>query len=106
MSRETEDYVVMDEDITIGCPNHGDFLATPFEHLKGYGCPICRHEEVMKVIKEMNDRLDYCIEHESNAADNHTQIQAGSYSMILHEMYGKTKKILDEYQEIRPAVSK
>ena len=29
MSRETEDYVVMDEDITIGCPNHGDFLATP-----------------------------------------------------------------------------
>ena len=106
MSRETEDYVVMDDDITIGCPNHGDFLATPFEHLKGYGCPICRHEELIKVIKEMNDRLDYCIEHESNVADNHTPIQAGSYSMILHEMYGKTKKILDEYQEIRPAVSK
>ena len=55
----------------------------------------------MKVIKDMNDRLDYCIEHESNAADNHAQIQADSYSMILHEMYGKTKKILDEYQEIR-----
>jgi hypothetical protein len=55
----------------------------------------------MKVIKDMNDRLDYCIEHEANAADNHTPIQAGSYSMILHEMYGKTKKILDEYQEIR-----
>ena len=57
--------------------------------------------EVMKSLKEINDRLDYCIEHEANAADNHTQIQAGSYSMILHEMYGKTKKILDEYQEIR-----
>jgi len=100
MSKE-EEYVIMDEDTIIGCHIHGDFLATPFEHLKGFGCPICRHEEVMKFIKEMNDRLDYCIEHESNAADNHTPIQAGSYSMILHEMYGKTKKILDEYQEIR-----
>ena len=53
MSREKKDYVVMDEDITIGCPDHGAFLATPFEHLQGFGCPICRHEEVMKVIKEM-----------------------------------------------------
>ena len=101
MSREKKDYVVMDEDITIGCPDHGAFLSTPFEHLQGFGCPICRHEEIMKGIKDMNDRLDYCIEHEANAADNHTPIQAGSYSMILHEMYGKTKKILDEYQEIR-----
>ena len=101
MSRDTDKYVIMDEDTIIECHIHGDFLATPFEHLQGFGCPICRHEEVMKVIKEMNDRLDYCIEHESNAADNHTPIQAGSYSMILHEMYGKTKKILDEYQEIR-----
>tara|TARA_R110002074_G_scaffold291373_1_gene463181 strand:- start:349 stop:666 length:318 start_codon:yes stop_codon:yes gene_type:complete len=100
MSKE-EEYVIMDEDTIIGCHIHGDFLATPFEHLKGFGCPICRHEEVMKVIKEMNDRLDYCIEHEVNAADNQTSIQADSYSMIMHEMYGKTKKILDEYKEIR-----
>tara|TARA_R110000824_G_scaffold110649_1_gene258761 strand:+ start:1946 stop:2164 length:219 start_codon:yes stop_codon:yes gene_type:complete len=57
--------------------------------------------EVMKSLKEMNDRLDYCIEHESNAADNHTPIQADSYSMIIHEMYGKTKKILDEFMEVR-----
>ena len=49
--RREEEYVIMDEDTIIGCHIHGDFLATPFEHLKGFGCPICRHEEVMKVIK-------------------------------------------------------
>ena len=36
-----------------------------------------------------------------NVQDNQTSIQADSYSMIMHEMYGKTKKILDEYKEIR-----
>ena len=57
--------------------------------------------EVMKSLKEMNDRLDYCIEHEANAGDNGTQIEIASYSMIIHEMYGKTKKILDEFMEVR-----
>tara|TARA_R110002020_G_scaffold292960_1_gene508424 strand:- start:400 stop:720 length:321 start_codon:yes stop_codon:yes gene_type:complete len=101
MSKEEDKYVIMDEDVTIGCPDHGDFLATPFEHIKGYGCPVCRHEEVMKLLKQINDRLDYCIEHECNAADNHTPIQADSYSKIIHEMYGKTRKMLDEFIEVR-----
>ena len=65
------------------------------------GCPLCRHEEVMSKIKEINDYLDYCIEHESNASDNETSIKAESYSRVIHEMYGKTKKILDEFLEIR-----
>ncbi len=91
----------MDEDTIIGCPRHGDFLATPDEHLKGYGCPICRHEDVMSKIKEINDYLDYFIVHEGEAQDNYVSIKSESYSRVIHEMYGKTKKILDEFQEIR-----
>ena len=53
----------MDEDTTIGCPRHGDFLATPDEHLQGYGCPICRHEEVMSKLKEINDYLEKNLSH-------------------------------------------
>ena len=45
-------YIIMDEDITIGCPQHGGFLSTPDEHLKGYGCPNCRHEDIIKKLKE------------------------------------------------------
>ena len=97
-------FVIMDEDITIGCPQHGDFLSTPDEHLKGYGCPNCRHEDITKKLKEINDYLDYCIEHESNAYDNKTSIQAKSYSTVIHDTYGKTKKILDEFKEIRGKV--
>lgn len=91
----------MDKDITIKCPIHGDFLTTPDEHLKGYGCPVCRHEDVMSRLKEINNYLDYCIEHESNASENETSIKAESYSRVIHDLYGKTKKILDEFQEIR-----
>ena len=81
----------MDEDTTIGCPRHGDFLATPDEHLKGYGCPICRHEDVMSKIKDINDYLDYCIVHEGEAQDNYVSIKSESYSRVIHDMYGKTK---------------
>ena len=90
-------YIIMDEDITVGCPQHGGFLSTPDEHLKGYGCPNCRHEDI-------NDHLYYCIEHESSAHDNKTAIQAESYSTVIHDTYGKTKKILDEFKEIRGKV--
>ncbi len=82
ISRFEEGSIDMDKDITSGCP-------------------LCRHEEVMSKIKEINDYLDYCIEHESNASDNETSIKAESYSRVIHEMYGKTKKILDEFLEIR-----
>ena len=101
MEAKEDKYIEMDKDITIKCPGHGSFLATPDEHLKGYGCPNCIHEVIIKAVKEWNVYLDYCIEHESNAYDNETSIQADSYSQVIHEMYGKTKKLLDEFQEIR-----
>ena len=62
---------------------------------------MIKWKECMSKIKEINDYLDYCIEHESNASDNETSIKAESYSRVIHEMYGKTKKILDEFLEIR-----
>ena len=50
---------------------------------------------------DINDYLDYCIVHEDEAHDNHVSIKSESYSRVIHDMYGKTKKILDEFQEIR-----
>ena len=77
----------MDEDTTIGCPQHGDFLCTPDEHLKGYGCPECRLKDIKDKIKDIVNRLDYCIEHESNASDNGFQINSDNYSNELHSTF-------------------
>ena len=100
-SHFSDKYVIMDEDTTIGCPQHGDFLCTPDEHLKGYGCPECRLEDIKVKIKEVVDRLDYCIEHESNASDNGFSVNSDSYSNELHNTFGKLKIIVDEIVEIR-----
>lgn len=29
--------------VIITCPIHGDFLQTPYHHLRGHGCPYCGH---------------------------------------------------------------
>ena len=97
----SDKYVIMDEDTTIGCPRHGDFLCTPDEHLKGYGCPECRLEDIKVKIKEVVDRLDYCIEHEHNASENGFSVKPDSYSNELHNTFGKLKRIVDEIVEIR-----
>lgn len=34
-------YVKKGEKVVITCPIHGDFLQTPNDHLRGYGCPKC-----------------------------------------------------------------
>jgi hypothetical protein len=34
--------------VTIGCPIHGDFLQTPYNHLDGRGCPDCGREKCVK----------------------------------------------------------
>ena len=36
------DYICMNEHITIKCSIHGDFLQKPRIHLKGSGCPKCK----------------------------------------------------------------
>ena len=35
-------YKLQNEKVTIICPEHGEFLQTPHNHLSGYGCPECK----------------------------------------------------------------
>lgn len=34
------------EKVLIACPDHGEFLQSPWGHISGYGCNLCRHEFV------------------------------------------------------------
>ena len=52
--------------VSIICPEHGEFLQSPREHLKGQGCPICAGNKKMtteQFIEEAksvhNDKYDY-----------------------------------------------
>ena len=49
-------YIYTDAKVIITCPEHGDFLQTPNEHLKGSGCPVCakkkRRKTATQFIKE------------------------------------------------------
>lgn len=35
------EYITLDSKLVITCPEHGDFLQTPDNHLRGSGCPEC-----------------------------------------------------------------
>jgi len=96
-SREDK-YIIMDEDITIGCPQHGGFITTPEEHLKGYGCPNCRHEEVKKDLKKLHDRLEYFICIIEGADDNQGDVSVISYRNAIYELYGKINKLGEKYE--------
>lgn len=37
-------YVNLATEVSIICPQHGDYLQTPTNHLTGTGCPLCREE--------------------------------------------------------------
>lgn len=71
------------EKVCIICPTHGKFWQTPFGHLRGQGCPICRNEKISKAIKKdteyfieksklvHGDRYDYS---KSKYEGTHTKI--------------------------------
>ena len=42
------EYNGVDEKVKIICPEHGVFEQTPYYHLKGHGCPICRYISAAK----------------------------------------------------------
>ena len=92
-------YVIMDEDITIGCPQHGGFITTPEEHLKGYGCPDCRHERLIADIGVIFQRLEDCILTLEEGNNNESSIPVGSYQMVLYELSEKIKKLMGEKYE-------
>ncbi len=35
------EYITSHDKIEINCPKHGSFLQYPYDHIQGYGCPIC-----------------------------------------------------------------
>lgn len=42
----------------ITCKEHGDFLQSPYQHLKGHGCPYCKNSLLEERISTMFDRND------------------------------------------------
>ena len=46
-------YVNDDTKLIITCPIHGDWEQRPSSHLKGFGCPKCKHETLINE-KELN----------------------------------------------------
>ena len=44
-------YKTMAEKITVTCPDHGDFLISPINHLAGSGCPSCRSSKGEGIIE-------------------------------------------------------
>jgi len=53
------------KEITIICPDHGDFKQTPHKHIKGLGCSLCiiKDDRTDTWIKEVsiihNNKYDY-----------------------------------------------
>ena len=47
------EYVNNKTKITIICPKHGEFKQTPSEHLRGFGCPICKSSHLERDIREL-----------------------------------------------------
>ena len=73
------EYGGTEKPVCIICPEHGEFWQTPYNHIKGCGCPICagvkqsNTEEFIKKAKEIhNDIYDYS---KVNYVNSHTPIK-------------------------------
>ena len=71
-------YINNHTNVTIICPEHGEFEQTPKGHLRGQGCPKCNGgvvqttEEFIKKAKEIHgDKYDYS---KVNYINNHTEV--------------------------------
>ena len=73
------EYVNCDTPVNIICPNHGEFKATPYNHLRGQRCPVCTNEDksvrmadtkeefIEKAKKIHGDKYDYSnVEYKNN----------------------------------------
>ena len=48
-------YVKCNTHVIIKCPDHGEFLQSPANHLKGKGCPHCRYKTETMVYEFLRD---------------------------------------------------
>ena len=46
------DYVDCRHEVTIICPEHGDFKQRPYKHLNGHGCPYCNEKSLERDVRE------------------------------------------------------
>ena len=46
------EYVTADEKVKIICPEHGEFLQSPFSHLSGNGCPMCGQRKALLALQK------------------------------------------------------
>ena len=57
------EYINNHTNITIICPNHGEFTITPNNHLRGRGCPVCKEShlerEIRNFLLENNIEFEY-----------------------------------------------
>jgi len=44
--------------IKIICKQHGEFYMTPLNHILGYGCPVCDHEDPASLEEKLLDSWD------------------------------------------------
>lgn len=49
------EYRSIEEKVEIICPTHGSFFQTPYLHIRGSGCPMCRGSYGEQIIKEILD---------------------------------------------------
>ena len=49
-----ESYIKVNSPTKITCPLHGDFIMTPYEHMKGHGCPLCANERIKEKALKRN----------------------------------------------------
>jgi molecular chaperone GrpE (heat shock protein) len=57
-----------------------------------------RFEDIKKELKQMHDRIEYCITHFESANDNETEVSVGSFKMVMYEMSEKLKQLGEKYE--------
>ncbi|MDB2405686.1 DUF723 domain-containing protein [Arcobacteraceae bacterium] len=48
-------YKTAHKEITVICPNHGEFITTPSNHFAGKGCKLCGHESASRAKTSTNE---------------------------------------------------
>ena len=88
-SAETID---MNEGIVIGCPQHGDFICTPQEHLDGYGCPDCKNNDTLETLTALHKRVENFINTLEGSDEN--KVKQPNVWLFLYEVSDKIKNMI------------
>ena len=57
-----------------------------------------RFEDIKKELKQMHDRIEYCITHFESANDNETEVPVRSFKMVMYELSEKLKQLGEKYE--------